>query len=213
MIKNFVNKCKEFVFPKECSICHKKTHSKYQLCDECYKKLKAKKQIQKNGNYYSLYTYNHEVKRVIADFKLNYKKNLALEISHIIDKDLKRIISLHDINVVIPVPISKKRFLERGFNQVEEVLKESNIPYSKIERTKNTEHMYMLTDYETRQRNIHNAFKIKDLDLNNKNILLVDDLVTTGATIREIVKAIKKNFTPNSIFVFSIATSKNFKKF
>lgn len=71
--------------------------------------------------------------------------------------------------------------------------------------------MYELLDSESRKKNIYNAFKNRDLDLEGKNILIVDDIVTTGSTIREMIKEIEKIGSPNEIYIFSLAVSKIFK--
>ena len=106
-----------------------------------------------------------------------------------------------DIDKIIPVPVSKKRFLERGFNQVED----------KIYRIRDTEHMYKYQEYEKRKHNIAGVFDVSGLDLNGKNIMIVDDIVTTGSTTKEICKEINKKYRPKDIYIFSIAMSKGFK--
>ncbi len=63
------------------------------------------------------------------------------------------------INIVIPVPISKSRMKERGFNQVEEILKELRIDYETIDRIRDTEHMYSILEEKKREDNIKKAFR------------------------------------------------------
>lgn len=127
-------------------------------------------------------------------------------------KPLKYLLEDKKIDVVIPVPISKKRREERGFNQVEEILERLKIKYQRIERVKDTKHMYLLSSKESRESNIENAFGKVELNIDGKNILLVDDIVTTGSTIREIIKELKKMGKPKEIYVFSIAMAKSFGK-
>ena len=86
------------------------------------------------------------------------------------------------------------------------------IEYQKIERVKDTKHMYELLDSKSRKENIYNAFKNEKLNIEGKNILIVDDIVTTGSTIREIIKELKKMGKPKEIYVFSIAMAKSFGK-
>lgn len=86
------------------------------------------------------------------------------------------------------------------------------IKYQQIERVKDTEHMYLLSSRESRESNIENAFGKVELNIDGKNILLVDDIVTTGSTIREIIKELKKMGKPKEIYVFSIAMAKSFGK-
>ncbi|WP_300360753.1 ComF family protein [Fusobacterium sp.] len=128
-----------------------------------------------------------------------------------VDKNLKKIILENDIDIIIPVPLNKKRLLSRGFNQVSFILDILNIEYSKIVRVKNTKHMSLLLDKNMRKHNISKAFYIP-IDINKKNILIIDDIITTGSTIKEIIKELKISGTPKSITIFTFSMAHSYKK-
>lgn len=209
--KNFVQSVKSLIFSQRCPICKKISQEDSYICNECYYSLRKKGKIKNIENYYYLYYYNEEIKRLIADFKLKNRRELGKEIASLIRKPLQNLIAEKEIDMVLPVPISREREKERGFNQVEELLKNCNIDYERIRREKNTKHMYELLDGGSRKENIYNAFKNEKLNIEGKNILIVDDIVTTGSTIKEMVKEIKKIGSPKNIYIFSLAVSKIFK--
>ena len=211
-MKNLVRSFKRMFFSENCPICGCKTDGTYYICDSCYRKLRRKGTLKNQGNYYYLYYYDEDIKRVIADYKLNNRKMLGKELSGLVRKNLSDLIKDLKIEVVIPVPVSTKRYRERGFNQVEELLDHCKIRYQKIYREKDTEHMYKYLDPEKRKKNIADVFRNRDLNLNGKRILIVDDIVTTGTTTREMEKEIYKHSKPESIYVFSLAISKVFKE-
>lgn len=210
-IKKLVQSIKNLVFSQRCPICKKVSQENRYICDSCYRELKKKGELKNQKNYYYLYYYNEEIKSLIADFKLKNRKGLGAEIASLINKILRKLIEEKQIDIIIPVPISKKRERERGFNQVEELLDRCGIKYEKMYREKNTKHMYELLNRENRRENIFNAFKNRELNFDKKNILIVDDIVTTGSTIREMIKEIKKGSSPKNIYIFSLAVSKIFK--
>ncbi|WP_369711475.1 ComF family protein [Leptotrichia sp. HSP-334] len=119
------------------------------------------------------------------------------------------------IDIVVSVPVSKKRKSQRGFNQVDEILNYLETKYCKIKRTKNTKKMALILDEEKRKKNIKGAFEISEgIDFNNKNILIVDDIVTTGATLKEIKNEILQSSKIKNlnIIVFCLAAAKEIKK-
>ena len=74
---------------------------------------------------------------------------------------------------------------------------------------KDTKHMYELKSSSERDKNVKDAFKI-EFDLTDKNILIVDDILTTGATVKEIAREIRKLYKVKGIYVFSIAVANRF---
>ena len=207
-----LQKIKDFIFSRHCSICRKIVNDtgKY-ICKDCFQLLRKKAQLKNVDNYFFLFYYEKDIKDVIADYKLKNRKNLVVELASLVKRPLLTLVKEKNIHISIPVPISKKRLQERGFNQVELLLDTVGVPYNKIEKVRDTKHMYDLLDEKSREDNIRDAFAT-NINFNNKNILLIDDIVTTGKTIQEIINEIHKTAAPKNIFVFSIALSKVFKK-
>ena len=71
--------------------------------------------------------------------------------------------------------------------------------------------MYTLKDNEKKEKNVESAFK-NNLNLEDKNVLIVDDIVTSGATIYSISKELRKDNENINIKVFSIAIARHFIK-
>ena len=71
--------------------------------------------------------------------------------------------------------------------------------------------MSLLLDKNMRKFNIRNAFSIP-FEVNGKNILIIDDIITTGSTIREIIKEINLIGKPKSITIFVFSMAKTFEK-
>jgi ComF family protein len=93
-----------------------------------------------------------------------------------------------DIEMIVPVPLSQKRLSERGYNQVGLIahplamIKNWKYAPKALKRVKHTRSQVGLTAQE-RQDNVRNAFHADPLLINNKKILLIDDVATTGATL------------------------------
>lgn len=146
---------------------------------------------------YALYDYrSRDGKSLIYDIK-RYQNTIrdrivAEKITEIIKQ--KNLLKEHTYITTVPLTkISKKK---RGFNQCERIAKiiakEMNIPYREILTKKETNHKQSLS-YSKKERfkNIQGSFGIHTKEpLNNVNILIVDDIVTTGATLKEIQKTL-----------------------
>jgi len=136
--------------------------------------------------------------------KLKYDdcKFLAKTLGLFMAEKLKKS-GLKDIDFVVPVPLNKKRVFERGFNQsqliAEVVAKECGLKLNlqMVKRVKNTPTQTSLSSKE-RQQNVRNAFELLDKSsVKNANILLIDDIMTTGATLDELSKLFKKHKAKN----------------
>lgn len=101
---------------------------------------------------------------------------------------------VYENTVVVPIPLSKKRYKERGFNQSLVIAREVstyfklNLSTNLLFRAVDTQVQSALSRIE-RQKNVSGAF-IAPKPLNNAHILLIDDITTTGATFLEAAKAL-----------------------
>lgn len=119
--------------------------------------------------------------------------------------------SFQDATLVVPVPLSKKRLLERGFNQAEvlaELLaKETKIIIDKqsLAREVHSPIHRAAMDRKARETSVKNAFEVKRPRLvEGKNILLIDDVFTSGATASFCAKALKENGA-KKVYVLTVA--------
>ena len=106
-------------------------------------------------------------------------------------------IGINRFDYIVPIPLYPTRFRERGYNQSRLIAEDISALYNNrllvnnLMRTRHTQNQALLGKKE-RWTNIHGAFKIRNpFDLKNTSILLVDDLLTTGATVSEAARTLK----------------------
>jgi competence protein ComFC len=106
-------------------------------------------------------------------------------------------LDIEQFDIIVPVPLFPSRLRERGYNQsrllAEPIAQKYHIDLSlkNLVRVRNTRHQTLLSEKE-RWTNIHGAFRIKhSAEFSGKNILIVDDLLTTGATASEAARTLK----------------------
>lgn len=147
-------------------------------------------------------------------FKFKYKNSTY--ISKYIANIMREKLELESINFdyILFVPLHKKRLRKRGFNQSEKIAKDLsqliNIPVlDKLDRAIHTKKLFELNKIQ-RYKELKNKFILKGdkEELKNKNILLVDDILTTGSTVNEISKILKLNGV-NKVFVITLLTGNN----
>lgn len=199
---------RDIFFSSKCVFCGEKADREHKyLCHRCYKNLKNKIFFRNHDNFYYIFDYDRDIKRLISFFKFKNRRYMSEILGDLVGKYLKDIIEAEKVEAVIPVPISINRKRERGFNQVEDILKYLEIPYESVKRVKNTKPMHRLLDEGLREKNIENSFE-SGIEVEGKTILVVDDIVTTGSTVRELIKSLKFSGKPEKILVFSLAAAK-----
>lgn len=176
-----------------CLIC-KKRDLCGKICRSCCKKTPVRR-------FYAPFVYRNEVvRRLIHIYKYERAKELYRPLSAFaITAMQKANFSPKKNMIIIPVPLHWRRRHERGFNQAELIAEEIgeafDLPILKkaLTRVKNTSAQIELKNDSLRQKNIENAFVVRDTNMiKKKTILLVDDVVTSGATINEAAKVLKK---------------------
>lgn len=116
-----------------------------------------------------------------------------------------------DADLIIPVPLSKRRLLERKFNQaavLAQILAKNtkiNLDEQSLIRTVHTPMHRAAMDRRARELTVKNAFEVKRPKLiKGKKILLVDDVFTSGATVSNCAKVLKKNGAP-CVYILTVA--------
>lgn len=152
---------------------------------------------------FSVWVYNDDMRHSIAEFKYHSKKEYAkFYIEEIIRIYGKSILKLYP-DAVVPVPIHRSKYLERGYNQADMLArgvgKALGIPVlsNLLIRNKKTLPQKKLSDKE-RRKNLEKAFEINQMEMNCDNrkiakVLLVDDIYTTGSTIEACTNILKQN--------------------
>ncbi len=202
MQKKILKIFKDLIFKK-----HKYTQNSKEV--KVLKKICALKKINSSSTYFSM-PYNDYYKDLI--YELKYKKCIyvAKIIANLIKKDIDLLFTLEKIDNILITPISQKRLRERGFNQVAEILNNLELSYLEIQKTKDTLKMSKLYFNHEKRLNILNTFNVKGLNLDNKSVLIFDDIITSGATVNEIKKQLKKEYKNIKINIYGIAISNQY---
>ncbi|MGX9758031.1 ComF family protein [Clostridioides difficile] len=156
--------------------------------------------------------YNDITKKIILGLKYNQKTFMAKYIAQI----MKEKLDLENVkfDYVLFVPLHRKRLNKRGFNQAQKIAlslsKIISVPILDcISREKHTRMLYKLSKQE-RKKELKNVFAVNENIklINNKNVLLIDDIFTTGLTTNEISKILKLSGV-NKVFVMTLLTRAN----
>ena len=208
-MESFIHRLLNFLLPQKCLGCNKK---QVILCRECLKTLPLP-DSEGPRNIFAAAHYDYEITRR-AVWLLKYRgiKQLAEPLAELINTrcfSVKHRVFYFDKSewIIIPIPLSSKRLRERGYNQAELIAKHllDKIKTSDVEiknigcltdvlyKKFHTESQVNVKDREKRLKNMKGSFGIKNPELiKNKNIILIDDVSTTGATISEAEKTLLK---------------------
>lgn len=201
-----------FFYSEEyCHLClQEKTNGK--ICNTCKSRIEhlEGKRILKYGDCYYPVFYNNFIKRKIKQFKYEDASYLVHPFVEILYDYIKRIELNFDY--ISSVPMYKKDEYQRGYNQADLLAKElatlTGKKYVDIAiKSKSTKHQNKLKKKD-RIHNLDLAFESrKDLDLENKRVLIIDDLVTTGSTLNNLSEAIHKEMQVDLVYL-CLASSK-----
>lgn len=207
----------ELIYPRRCPICDEIIGKNKLICDICKDKLTVIKEpscmkcgkplhvdtefcfdCSRRKHYYvrgcAMWLYDANMKASIRKFKFFGKKEYADYYAKGMMSLFKSMINDYQIEAVVPVPIHKKKYNIRGYNQAS-VLAKKLVDVSEssvliiddlLIRSINTLPQKELNDIE-RKKNLEKAFSIdkksQDKYKNIKNVLLIDDIYTTGSTL------------------------------
>ena len=150
--------------------------------------------------------------KIIHQLKYHGKKEIGIEMGRIFGAELKDSSRFNEVDLIIPVPLHWKKQKKRGYNQSEfialgiaETMGKSIDTYT-LYKAIETETQTRKTRYE-RWENVENIFRLTSADkITGKHILLVDDVITTGATLESCATTLlKENNTKVSIATLAMA--------
>jgi Predicted amidophosphoribosyltransferases len=200
----FFDKILDVIFPNVCGICDE--ICSLSICNKCRKeidKFRRNKIKHYKDKSYELHIFIFKYDGVIRDRLLKYKFNgksyLYKMFSNSILENKKICDIIKQNDGIISVPIHKKRLFERGYNQSELISKEISKrlgieDFSEcLIKNRNTKSQSELSKSE-RKTNIIGVYSVIDNNnLYNRDIVLVDDIYTTGSTVQECSKILKQN--------------------
>ncbi|MCD7780464.1 MAG: ComF family protein [Candidatus Gastranaerophilales bacterium] len=213
MIK-FFEKLLNLIYIQPCYFCGSKKEDGI-ICPHCYRKIHfmppAVLKEQFDSKIYACCLYDEITKKLIKDLKYHNKKILASLQAKIMYEYWQQL-DIKGEFIILPVPIHKNRLKERKYNHMDitadELSRLTNFEVNKnfLLRIKDTEKQFKLHKKE-RIKNIKNAFDInKDINIKkDTKLLIIDDITSTGITLEEIIKLLKRNGY-NNITALTTAT-------
>ncbi|MEH6534897.1 MAG: ComF family protein [Psychroserpens sp.] len=204
MIKNLLN----LFFPKLCSACNNHlSDNELNICTTCRHQLPLTNFHSDKDNTVHKMLYGRVkleqatallyfskkgiVQQLIHNLKYRGQEEIGQFLGEWLGEELRHIDGYLNVDVVIPVPLHKSKLKSRGYNQVDEfgkaIAKALDADYNTavLVKTTNTK-TQVFKDRLKRNLSDHSNFEIiNGSSLEKKHILLVDDIITTGATIED----------------------------
>jgi ComF family protein len=212
--------------PRFCFSCSRKLSSNEEVvCPECISKIKLvtqdhlqhefdrkfkEKKIITGFTSLYLFEKDKELQHIIHSLKYNQRFLVGYFLGKELGNALKPVILNWNIDIIVPIPLHHLKKAERGYNQSFYIAKGlsvvTKLPINNriIKRKKFTQSQTTM-NLKERQENINGAFTIKSKNkLSGKNILLIDDVITTGATTSECGKILLQHGA-NKVYAASVA--------
>jgi ComF family protein len=212
---NFLKDIFNLFFPEVCLCCHEHlTNNETTICLICRHDLpltnfsfEASNLVEKsfygripieNATALFYFLKKGKVQQLIHELKYNKQQQVGTLVGNWLGTEIVESNRFKNLDCIIPVPLHKKKLKTRGYNQVttfgQSLAKKLNVNYNenmlvKISSTK-TQTKKLRLD---RWRNVQELFVVQNSNnLKNKHILLIDDIITTGATLEACCEAFAK---------------------
>ncbi len=219
----------DFVFPKSCHLCGTKlTDNESYLCSVCISRLPRTLYHRSDMNpmeqrFAGLFPFEHatghffyasssDLSILMQDLKYRHYQGLAKRMGEIVAQELVTTPFLSDIDYIIPVPMHILKKAKRGYNQTEEIAKGisgiTDIPVILNLKAIRPHKTQTKLTFNQRRSNTKNVFLLKEpKTIENKNILLLDDVCTTGSTLTSAAEAILKASPSTRISLLTIGVT------
>jgi ComF family protein len=212
---NWITRILDFISPRLCVVCGQRlAPTERSLCSVCLFHLPRTDFHQKPLDnpmaqlFWGLapiekaaalfYYHPHsETAQLVYRLKYNNRPDIGEDIGRVMANELQATDFFSDIDVLLPVPLASKRLRQRGYNQSEQLAKGisdiTHLPIvTKALRRKHFQQSQTTLNRWQRQENVEDTFWLKDgSQLQDKHVLLIDDICTTGATLISCANTLK----------------------
>ena len=220
MIKIF-SQLFNLIYPEpDCIFCSNKT--KDILCDDCKNMIVEKMKKEKSKRNYedfiveSAFIYRGEIRELIHKYKFKNKQALGQFFAYLIFEFYRTCENIPQDSTLVYIPSFFLRNFQRRFSHMKNIAKcfskKASLPLNSylIFRIKPTKPLHKLK-IEERKKVLKNCFFINDTFMDkSKPILIIDDIVTTGATLKECVKALRNKGFKKVYAITLASTEKSF---
>lgn len=213
--------------PLICQNCAKNLIDDKIVCPKCGGEILPDKNLMPScdickiaGRHYDggcfVFDYHGRAEKAMHGFKFSHRLYIGDQFAQILARRLKDAgISKQNIDIIVNVPSDKKRNISRGFDPAAHIAAavavNLGIKHSAkaVLRIKDIERQSSLS-YSRRQQNVRGAFKVSNPDfIKGKRILLIDDIITTGATVTEISRILKR---AGASYIFMASAARTLKR-
>lgn len=226
----------DYIYPRFCLACGKSlsfTTQKY-FCENCYQTIVPKQKnrciacgqplayLKKCGKckgksvpwkqLWCAYDYENALVPLVTRWKIYGEEEASAGVNFFFQQEI-RSFDFPAVDWVIPVPIHPNKLLERGFNPAEQLARlvstrfHLSLQTNAVKRVKQKPHQKGLSEKE-RKHNLVGVFSCREVP---PNILLIDDIMTTGSTLRELCKLLKQHGA-KSIYCLVLARTPRYKE-
>ena len=192
------------IYPPKCVFCGT-VIDKSDICEECKKTLP----FTKGDSIYQKFPfvdkcisplyYKDSVRRAVLRFKFAGCSCYSRRLGGIMSECAENNLDCGSIDMISCIPLSRKRMHDRGYNQAEllakEISKKVGVEYlPTLKKIRHNTAQSTIKDSKQRAANVIGAYRVVDAEkVKGKYILLVDDVVTTGSTVSECARILKKS--------------------
>ena len=228
-MRRWINDLLNLFYPPQCHLCgNNLTQDERFICNPCmetlprtgyHRNLRNPMEEKFAGHFpfkaatgHFFYSRDSELAQLIQDMKYRNFPSIGNKMGSLAGKELFISGFLNEVQVIVPVPMHFLKKARRGYNQVDNISKgigdAAGIPViNALKMVRQRKTQTSLSGIE-RLANAEGLFKTrKNIDLNNKGVLLVDDICTTGATIGSAAKTLTDTFPSIRLYLFTLAVT------
>lgn len=229
---NLLGHLVELLFPRKCPVCGRRLSGKEIICLYCMSRLPhtdfhlteenvlmrrfyGSFKIERVAAYffYDKYSPYHQI---VWDFKYRNHRKMALEMGRYMAVHVKKEGDFfRGIDAILPVPLSPQRLWKRGYNQSEllarGIASVTSVPVvtDALIRVRDNPSQTKQGEEKNRWRNVENLFEVTEKAglLHGKHLLLVDDVITTGATMSACIRVLQASVLECKISIMALAVT------